>query len=246
MIGPQAPRYPLDTTAPAFAVEWSAADKLSPPDGIGMSATYAGQRTCPASCPLLGAGCYGESGHVALITRRLNRARVEADAIARVEADAIGCLSGRRHLRVHVVGDCRTARGAALVGAAMVAHTAKHGRRAWTYTHAWRDIPRRAWRGAQAIASCERLADVRAAWRKGYAAAIIVPAWPAEHRVYKLRGVRVVPCPASFRDAAGQRRAYCEDCAVCAEAAPGGYVVGFEPHGTGAAIVRRYVERVNA
>ncbi len=162
-------------------------------------------------------------------TWRLNRARhVDPRELARREAAGIRALSGWRRLRVHVVGDCRTAVAAAIVGAAMVAHEAKRGARAWTYTHAWRTLRRAAWKGARVAASCESVADVRRAWSKGYGAALLVERHP-DRKAYELDGVRVIPCPAQWTDPrTGDRSTYCDRCEVCAELAPGGVVVGFE------------------
>lgn len=212
-------------------IERSEDSKLSDPNGRGMSATYAAQRTCPRSCPLLRAGCYAEGpSPVKYTTWRVNRAKhVDARKIAELEAAGIRRLSGWRRLRVHVVGDCATPAAAALVGGAMADHERKRGARAWTYTHAWRTIARRAWRGARVAASCESIADVRKAWRRGYGAALLVERHPNGRKAYDVGGVRVIPCPAQWTDPrTGARSTYCERCEVCAELRPGGDVVGFE------------------
>lgn len=61
-----------------IAIEKSQDRKLSRRGNV--SATYAPQQTCPQDCPLLGAGCYAEVGHVGIHTRRLNK---KAQALAR-------------------------------------------------------------------------------------------------------------------------------------------------------------------
>jgi len=38
-----------------------------------VSATYVSQQSCPDDCPLLGNGCYAETGNVGIHTNRLNR-----------------------------------------------------------------------------------------------------------------------------------------------------------------------------
>jgi hypothetical protein len=56
-----------------IVMERSEDAKLSDPDGMGVSATYVSQETCPADCPLLNNGCYAEIGNVGIHTRRLNK-----------------------------------------------------------------------------------------------------------------------------------------------------------------------------
>lgn len=63
-------------TPGVIVVEQSADAKLSDPKGVGVSATYVSQYTCPQDCPLLGAGCYAEGGNVGIHTHRLNRQAV--------------------------------------------------------------------------------------------------------------------------------------------------------------------------
>ena len=208
-----------------------------------MSATYVAQRSCPRSCPLLGAGCYAEWGRVQLHTNRINASAAAAKAtplqLARLEAELIDRLSGWSKLRAHVVGDCATAAAAGLVGAALARHEARRGRHAWTYTHAWRDVPAAAWRGARVLASCDRPADLPQARRQGYVGlALIIP--PTSSPKAQRRGrLRVIPCPAQFKTA-GRRHTTCDRCTLCADLAAGrhpGTVVGFQPDpGTAAAI----------
>src|SRR5206468_1103992 len=129
--------------APAFAVETSDNAKL----GL-VSATYASQASCPRSCPFRGHGCYAEGGLVGFQTRRLNRTRSRGPAdVARAEARAIDGLTGDRLLRLHVVGDAPTPTAARTLSAALRRYAARgmmprHGKKAWTYTHAWRAVAR--------------------------------------------------------------------------------------------------------
>ena len=215
----------------AIAVERSENSKLSDPNGAGMSATLVQQSTCPASCPLRRAGCYAERGSLRFHTGRLNRAPAGRPAqVAQEEAAAIRGLSGWRRLRVHVVGDCRTPAAARIVGAAMVRHTERHNRAAWTYTHAWRQVPRAAWSGAQVLASCETPAQARQATRAGYPVALIVPTHPSR-QVYQYGGLRVLPCPAQFTTN-GARGTTWERCEVGAQPdrlRDRGLVLGFRP-----------------
>jgi hypothetical protein len=178
-----------------------------------MSATYATQRTCPATCPLRDNGCYAESGFVGITTRRLNRAakrlrKAVAFNAAKQEAQAIDALSGAYPLRLHIVGDCTTNRDAQLLSKAATRYTKRGGCRVYTYTHSWRTIRRKSWGVINVLASCETLAQVKEAHKLGYAASLVV----AEHRqekLYKLGGVRLLPCPAQTKHIT------CSECRLC-------------------------------
>jgi hypothetical protein len=143
--------------------------------------------------------------------------------LAREEARQIRGLSGWRKLRVKVSGDSRTRKAAGIIGSAMVAHERKHKRHAWTYTHT--EHPLAAWNGARVLASCETPAKVRRMTKAGYACVLIVPPHPT-HKVYKYKGLKVIPCPAQFKHTT------CERCSVCADTKRlrrRKLVVGFEP-----------------
>src|SRR5579871_155626 len=186
------------TIKPAHAVESTANGKT----GL-VSATYASQASCPSDCPLRGGGCYAETAWVGVHTRRLNRSPVkDPAAVAEAEAEAIDALTGDRHLRLHVVGDCPTPAAARAVSAAARRYARRGGRKVWTYTHAWRVVSRADWSGVSVLASCETPRQVADAHRRGYAAALIVGDHPADGRAYPLAGAggfRVVPCPEQTR-----------------------------------------------
>lgn len=133
--------------------------------------------------------------------------------MAKLEAAGIRKLSGLRKLRVHVLGDCATPEAASVVGQAMVEHEKKHGRAAWSYTHAWREVPVQAWKGARVLASCNNVGEVKEARAKGYGTAMIVPPHPT-NRIYTHEGERIVPCPAQFKHD-GKRVVTCEHCTLC-------------------------------
>ena len=203
------------------------------------SATYATQASCPRSCPFFGNGCYAEVAFCGITTRRLNAYASTLDLspedIADAEAREIAALTGKLPLRVHVVGDCRTNGAASTIGAAMVAHTAKHGQFAWTYTHAWRDVARESWHGASVLASVETADDARAAGARGYATAIVVSEHPS-NKVYDLDGVKVLPCPGEVNDAVT-----CATCGLCGKDSTlreRGLTIGFAAHSARAAQVK--------
>lgn len=237
-----APRY--TSTTSVTAVERSSNGKL----GDNVSATYATQTSCPDSCPLkAGGGCYAEYGFVAVTTKRLNGRTRDAEtprSIARAEARAIRGLSGRRLLRLHVVGDARTNEAAEILGDACREYSSGRRRRVWTYTHAWRDVERVSWgRHVSVLASCETAADVRAARGAGYATAIVVDRFESKAAYMTHDGVKVLPCPAMTGNAK------CEDCRLCLDddrLKAEGLTIGFEAHSQGENRVRAALEKAHA
>lgn len=196
------------------AVEKSDNDKIGP-----VSCTWTAQISCPPSCPHMGAGCYAESGMAGFTTARLNKAAREfatlsPAAIALIEAAGIDTLTGRRDLRLHVVGDARTNKAAQILSAAAdryIARGAVKGKnvRVWTYTHA-RDTRRDSWGRISVLRSCETMQQVRAAHAAGFAAAIVIPEHVSD-RAYKLDGEYTgIPCPEQTG-----RAANCQACGLC-------------------------------
>lgn len=188
-----------------------------------VSATYASvEATCPRACPLKGNGCYAQDGHVAFHEARLARSGTP-DQAARSEALAIdGAFSagdvpqdgarGGRDLRLHVSGDARTARAASLLAGAARRWRARKGGNVWTYTHAWRTVPRAAWNGVSVLASVESTKDGRAALRRGYAPACVVVEHAPDGRAFDRDGVTWIPCVQQTRGVA------CTDCRLCFDA----------------------------
>jgi hypothetical protein len=200
-----------------IAAEKSGNTKLS--KGTGISATYASQATCPGDCPFLDKGCYGETGMTGVHTSFLNKSETtNTTTLARREAHAIDGLSGKRPLRLHVVGDARTKRAAQILSRAADRYKAKEDEDVWTYTHAFRTVPRSAWGSISVLASCETAEDVKLARSRGYATAIVLEEHEWEGRyVHQMRDskgrfagkVDVTPCPAQTRGVS------CESCRLC-------------------------------
>ena len=208
---------PRDTTKMSdliAAVEKSDNEKIGP-----CSCTWVAQISCPPTCPHMGAGCYAEGGMAGFTTARLNKAAREfatlsPAAIAMIEAAGIDTLTGKRDLRLHVVGDARTDKAAQILSAAAdryIARGASKGKtvRVWTYTHA-RDTKRASWGRISVLRSCETMQHVRASHAAGFAAAIVVP----EHThdtAYKLDAEFTgIPCPEQTG-----RAANCQACGLC-------------------------------
>ncbi|NIN64196.1 MAG: hypothetical protein GTO63_05755 [Anaerolineae bacterium] len=191
-----------------------------------VAATYASiQGSCPSSCPLKDGGCYAQMGRVAIHTGRLDKAFVRGmrpEAIARAERDAIRAsfgggsvpqdgARGGRDLRMHVSGDARTKRSAAILGQAADEWVSRGGGDVWTYTHAWRTVPRDAWgTSVSVLASTENPLDTEAIRAQGYVPAIVVAEHPSD-RVFTLEGSDVgwIPCPQQTRGVP------CSDCRLC-------------------------------
>ena len=209
------------------AVEKSKNEKI----GI-TSATYVSQQSCPSSCRLRTKGCYANYHLVGLTTRRLNEQAADLDAVtlAENEASAIRSLTGKRPLRLHVVGDCSTDAAARIVSNAADEYRAKDNAPVWAYTHAWRDVARESWNGVSVLASCESVAEVKEAMAKGYGTAMVV-AEHSGHAAKAVDGIKMLPCPSQT----GKSES-CVTCKLCFDAdrlRETSTVICFEVHGAG-------------
>lgn len=201
--------------------------------GKGIAATYVSQTSCPRTCPFLENSCYAELGLVGIYTRRLNRspwsqlelAQNEAAYIYRTVEHFYGDGQYRRlnlkpkwhwyhPLRGHVVGDSRTVAAVKLVAKAYELWQRWFGP-VWTYTHAWKRIARKHWRGVSILASCESMRDVGKALDRGYAAALVVDshsspkAWTHRLPCPDAREITIVPCPNQTKQVT------CSQCKLC-------------------------------
>jgi len=201
------------------------------------AATYASiASTCPPTCPLKGEGCYAQTGHVGFTVRRLDNDGACAEDAALYEASLIarGPGAGGRGLplRLHVSGDARLPVAAELLGRAARAWRAKGGGPVWTYTHAWRDVPRAAWGSSVGVlASVESTVDGRAAQARGYVPAVVVDKHPPTGRAYDKDGVKWIPCPNQTRS-----DVTCTSCRLCFDTeklAAMGAGIAFAAHGAG-------------
>lgn len=197
-----------------------------------MSATYVSQQSCPRSCPFLNNGCYAEQGMTGIHTKRLNKGKASPLALAKEEHCQILGLAGDKPLRLHVVGDCKTTAAARWVSMAAEVYQSRHEMPVWTYTHAWRDVPREAWGEVSVLASCETEEQAEQAMQAGYAACITLPALPTRGRAWKTwRGHTIIPCPEQTR-----RSDSCTTCRLCWDdkaLRDRRAVIGFGAHGSG-------------
>ena len=209
------------------AVEKSANSKTGP-----VSVTYAPIQSCPKTCPFLNSGCYAQQGHCGIHLNRLNKA-AEAEKvtrpidIAKKEAEAISNLKGDKPLRLHIVGDCKTSQAAEIVAKAAAEYTAKNGQPVWTYTHAWKDIPRDKWGSISVFASCETIDEAKHAMKRGYAASMV--RLKPFKRPFAWEDVILIPCLEM------NKGVKCDKCKLCFKdqrALDKKKVICFFPHGS--------------
>lgn len=216
-----------------------------------VDATYASiQTSCPKSCPLMGDGCYAELGYVGITSHRLDdEANGQSPlATARAEAAAIdkayngGQVPEGRDLRLHVAGDSRTLAGTRLINNAIGRWSKRGGGDAWSYTHAWANVPRKTWSHVSILASVSNTAEVAEARKQGYAPAIVVPEHKSE-KAYLLDGsdVKWIPCPNQTRGVG------CTDCRLCFDADrlfDGNFGISFAAHGVMKDQMKRHLKVV--
>ncbi len=211
-----------------------------------VSSTYVSiQATCPASCPFKSGGCYVLSGPAKGPARKLDEAacghtslEVIQDEVRRID-DAFGGgpvpqdgARGGRDLRLHVGGDVGSTQGARLLAGAARRWRARGGGTVWTFTHFWREVPRKAWGDAiSVLASIESVEDVEEARRAGYPAALVVAKFPSG-KAFPVAGseVRAIPCPAETGYTT------CIECRLCLDRdlLKMNRAIAFETHGSGA------------
>lgn len=205
--------------------------RLMPMRPFIATTTVSIQGTCPDSCVFKGSpsnvgGCYVDAGYSRIKSAALDEAARDLTPIdiiaeeARQIDDAFdgGCVPqdgarGGRDLRVHVGGDVGSAEGARLLAKAARRWRARGGGSVFTYTHAWREVPRSAWGDAiSVLASVERPEDIERARKRGYPSALVVEEFPNGPKAFRRVGsnARIVPCPAETRQGVT-----CVSCRLC-------------------------------
>lgn len=187
----------------------------------GISATYATiAGTCPSSCKLKNNGCYAGLSNAGIHSRRMDRQWAEdmksPYALARMEANLIDAARASRAilgrpLRLHVSGDTRTRKAAAaLANAAKRWHNAGGGP-VYSYTHAWKTVPRKFWGQISILASVEKAKEADRAFKEGYIPAIVVSEFPNGSKSFRMKGsdLNFIPCPSQSGDAT------CNSCRLC-------------------------------
>jgi hypothetical protein len=203
-----------------------------------MDATYASiASTCPSTCELKSKGCYAELSYTGIVSRRLDKEakKLSPLQVARNEAAAIdasykgGKVPDGTILRLHVSGDSRVRAGVKLIDHAVKRWVKRGGRVAYSYTHAWRTVPRELWASTSTLASVDSIKDVEAARANGYAPAMVVNEHISE-KAYVLEGnpTKWVPCPNQTRGTT------CQKCGLCFNSDrlyKGGFGIAFAAHG---------------
>ena len=201
-----------------------------------VDATYASiSSTCPDTCASKRDGsCYAMGGRVALTVRRLDSEGLTPLQAAKREALAIdgswkgGAVPGRA-LRLHVSGDAKTRQAVKVLASAAGRWLDRGGANAWTYTHAWKTVPRSAWGRVSVLASVDKPEDVAKARAQGYAPAIVVPEHSPDGKAFTdADGNRWLPCPEQTKGVP------CDKCRLCWNAdrlASTGSGIAFAAHG---------------
>lgn len=191
-----------------------------------VDATYASiKATCPNTCSLKNEGCYAQTSFVGMINKRMDRRARQSSPleVARSEAKAIdssyqsGQVPEGRKLRLHVSGDCRVVKGARAINAAVSRWKKRGGGDCWSYTHAFKHVPRKEWSNVSILASVANTGEVALAREQGYAPAIVVGEHPSE-KAYTLPGseTKWIPCPNQTKP--GGKEIGCSDCRLCMKA----------------------------
>jgi hypothetical protein len=215
------------------------ATEISRNKKTGLAAvTYAPIQTCPKDCPFIDKGCYAKYGPLGMITKRIE-SKDAKKALAEEEAEKILAMSGRLPLRLHIVGDCATKEAARILSRAAEEYAKRFNKPVWTYTHAWKRVPREAWGNVSVLASCETMEEVEKAYLRGYAAAIVSDATKRT----KQGAFYVVPCMNQ-----ADKKTKCVDCGLCFDdkrLRQSWTVISFKPHGTCKKDVSRIVAEKN-
>lgn len=187
-----------------------------------IAATYTAKHTCPQDCPMLRV-CYGKAGPLHWQWLRVTKAAPK-NAFHEIaeEARKLTTLPDGSIVRLHVVGDCGSNRGARLLAKACARLSA------FTYTHFWRKVARRSWGKVAVLASCETTRGVKTAQRRGYATALVVGEFESEKAYYK-DGLKLLPCP----EQTGRAKS-CAACRLCfddARLTRIGVTIAFRAHG---------------
>lgn len=194
-----------------------------------VASTYTSiEATCPDSCQFKRSGCYVREG-APTVMRPLDEAargypalqvtEIEAQILA--EAWPTGVPQdgrrGGRDLRLHVGGDVSCSTGTRLLAGAVEGLQGRGLGSAWTYTHRWARISRRAWGPISVLASVDSIEQAIRAIGGGYVPAIVVREFPSPKRIADHRlpgGWSWIPCPYE----ASPRRPTCAECRLCLDA----------------------------
>lgn len=219
------------------------------PNGRKVFATYRPVgASCPQACPMLGDGCYAQSGNVNMHQRTSGAMSFNVKAWAKT-------LPAGALVRWNVSGDVVGTDGATYRAGITASHRARPDLAGWLYTHAWADPAVSAWAvrlpaGVRAVASVDSAPEVGAAHSAGFRTiAAVAPGTPDGHwdaqtargardtwqSVARAAGLPLVVCPAQRKDKAPVG---CADCTACMRDG----LILFAAHGSG---TKRVVKRLS-
>ncbi|WP_438033733.1 DUF7227 family protein [Sorangium sp. So ce204] len=198
--------------------------------------------TCSDACAFKSGGCFARAGFARFKARELDAAArsLTADQVIAEEVRLIDAAfnnrrapedgaPGGRDLRLHVGGDVGSALVAQLLAGAARRWRDRGGSAVWSFTHAWREVPREAWGSISVLASVEQPEDVEVARAVGYAATIVVDEFPSDEAFsLPASNAKIVSCSAEARGKT------CVECRLCLDAdklARRNLAVAFEAHG---------------
>ncbi len=164
---------------------------------------------------------YPSSQHVERLDAAAERARADSTQCSLDEAACIdaayngGQVPSGRILRLHSSGDTSTPEGAVAVAKAVDGWLKRGGQLAYTYTHAWRRVPRHLFGKLSVLASLNPGDDAREALRQGYGsvtALVPLEEWAARMVLstkgsFTFKKIKVpdtqteldfIPCPAQY------------------------------------------------
>lgn len=195
----------------SFYVENSKNVKL----GSNVDVTYTSiKHSCPSSCKLKNQGCYAQVGNVGIHSKKLEEGTATPLQVAKEEAEAIkNSHKGKQifgnFLRLHVSGDARTRPAVSVLVQAVRTWQARGGALAWTYTHAWRAVPRETWKQISTLASIDNFSEASEAKAQGYVPAIVVSHFENDKSFIK-NDTKWIPCPAQTKETVT-----CSSCKLC-------------------------------
>ncbi len=195
--------------------------------------TYSPSSTCPTSCPLKGAGCYAEYGHVGLHWKSLDQGKkgIPWSEFLKEIRRLPGGQLWRHNIAGDLPGDGKLIDGKALAELVQ----ANRGRRGFSFTHHRMDLEENRFHvehanrngftvnlSATTLDEAQALLDTKAG-----PVVMVMPADPAKWPTKAADGTRIVPCLATTHEGRN-----CLSCAWCAKPERK-FVVGFPAHGTG-------------
>lgn len=232
------------------------ARKRPTPVGPFVASTYVSiAATCPSTCTFRDNGCYAQAGASHLTMGDLDRAgrRTTGLEVTLAEAAKLDALwpggvpqdghRGGRDLRLHVGGDTSCTTGARALAESVARLQARGLGAAWSYTHAWRSIPREAFGPISVLASCETPAEAIEAVALGYAPAITVEEFPSRRAFRLAPGIKAIPCP--FERGGDTTCARCRLCFNDSRLRQAGRAIAFATHGADAEQARTRLRVLN-